>query len=89
VVNRGHHPQRTCIGCGAQDDQNRLIRLTANAQGELTIDPAGGGRGGYLHRRRECWEGFVRRKHTRRAFRREISKSAKEKFIRELNEYRE
>jgi predicted RNA-binding protein YlxR (DUF448 family) len=66
------------------------MRLTVGPQGGLMIAPRGCGRGGYLHYGRECREGFLRRKSTHRAFRVEISKSAKEKFIQELKEgYRE
>ncbi|MPZ75040.1 MAG: DUF448 domain-containing protein [Deltaproteobacteria bacterium] len=86
VASRGHRPQRTCLGCGGKDDQRSLIRLIAGPQGELVIDPRRSGRGGYLHHGRECWQAFIRRKNTHRAFRMEISKNAKETFIQRLNE---
>jgi uncharacterized protein len=85
-----HRPQRTCLGCGGRDDQKNLIRIVAGAGGELMIDSRGQGRGGYLHHRQQCWQAFLRRKNTHRAFRVNIRKEAKEKFIQVLNEgYRE
>jgi uncharacterized protein len=85
-----HRPQRTCLGCGGRDDQKNLIRITIAADGELITDSRGYGRGGYLHHRHNCWQSFVRRKNTHRAFRVNISKEAKQKIIQVLSErYRE
>ena len=85
-----HRPQRTCLGCGDRDDQKNLVRITIAADGELITDARGYGRGGYLHHRRDCWQAFVRRKNTHRAFRVNISKEAKQKLIQVLSEgYRE
>jgi predicted RNA-binding protein YlxR (DUF448 family) len=85
-----HCPQRTCLGCGVRDDQKSLIRITIDADGELITDSRGYGRGGYLHHRHDCWQAFLRRKNTHRAFRVNISKEAKEKLIQVLSEgYRE
>lgn len=85
-----HRPQRTCLGCGARDDQKNLIRLIIGTDGELINDPRGSGRGGYLHHRHDCWQAFLRRKNTHRAFRVNVSKEAKQKLIQVLNEgYRE
>jgi uncharacterized protein len=85
-----HRPQRTCLGCAVRDDQKNLIRLIIGTDGELVNDPKGCGRGGYLHHRRDCWQAFLRRKNTHRAFRMNIGKEAKQKLIQVLNEgYRE
>jgi predicted RNA-binding protein YlxR (DUF448 family) len=85
-----HRPQRTCLGCGDRDDQKNLIRISIGAGGELITDKKGYGRGGYLHHRHDCWQAFVRRKNTHRAFRMNISKEAKQKLIQVLSEgYRE
>jgi predicted RNA-binding protein YlxR (DUF448 family) len=86
VATREHAPHRTCLGCGVQDDQSRLIRLRTGAQGELIADDSSAGRGGYLHRARACWEKFLRRKSVYRAFHMEIGKSIKEKMVQELKE---
>lgn len=86
----GHRPQRTCLGCGVRDDQKSLIRIIIDADGELITDSRGYGRGGYLHHRHDCWQAFLRRKNTQRAFRVNISKEAKQKLIQILSEgYRE
>jgi predicted RNA-binding protein YlxR (DUF448 family) len=74
------------LGCGAQDDRGQLIRLRAGAQGELMADDSLAGRGGYLHRARECWLKFIRRKSVYRAFHRDFGKSEREKLVQELTE---
>jgi uncharacterized protein len=90
VSKRGHRPQRTCLGCGATEEQNKLIRLVVGEERELKVDRWAGARGGYLHPARRCWHAFLRRKSLHRAFHVEIGKDAKEKLIRELTErYRE
>lgn len=76
-------PQRTCLGCGAQDDQQRLIRLAVTDRGRLVVDRARG-RGGYLHRDAVCWRKFLGRKGLHRAFRVEVSRAAKEQFIEDI-----
>lgn len=85
-----HRPQRTCLGCGNRDDQKKLVRISIGPDGELITDKKGYGRGGYLHHRHDCWQAFLRRKNTQRAFRVNISKEAKQKLIQILSEgYRE
>lgn len=84
MSNRSHRPQRTCLGCNGRDEQTGLIRLRATEQGDLQIDTQGEGRGGYLHQRAECWQGFLKRKSLYRAFHVEIDKGAKERLVREL-----
>jgi len=81
---RGHRPQRTCLGCGAQDDQDKLLRLAVTERGELIIAKEKSGRGGYLHRDGACWRGLLRKKGFYRAFHVEISKGATEKIVHEL-----
>jgi predicted RNA-binding protein YlxR (DUF448 family) len=78
------------MGCGAQDDQNKFIRLTVKDETRLTFEIRDHGRGGYLHALPECWQGFLRKKNLHRTFRREVAKDAKERLIQELKErYRE
>ena len=85
-----HRPQRTCLGCADKDNQQNLIRIIIEPNGELISDPRGYGRGGYLHQRHDCWKAFLRRKNTHRAFRVNLSKEAKQKLIQILSEsYRE
>jgi predicted RNA-binding protein YlxR (DUF448 family) len=63
-----------------------MIRLRVAEDGELRWDDGDGGRGGYLHRRAECWRAFLRRKSIYRAFRVEVDKGAKERLVRELEQ---
>jgi predicted RNA-binding protein YlxR (DUF448 family) len=85
----GHEnrPQRTCLGCAGRDDQKSLIRIIIGEGGNLAVDPRGSGRGGYLHRRHDCWQAFLRRKNTHRAFRVNLGKDAKQRLIQLLNDH--
>jgi predicted RNA-binding protein YlxR (DUF448 family) len=74
------------LGCGARDDQHKLIRLTAPDANQLKIDPEGDGRGGYLHYAPDCWQAFTKKKSVYRAFHREIARDARENLVRELKE---
>jgi predicted RNA-binding protein YlxR (DUF448 family) len=85
VPKKGHRPRRTCLGCGSQDDRDCLIRLTVGDEGRLIVDGARG-RGGYLHRKQDCWKAFLGRKAVYRAFRGEISRAERERLIRELKD---
>lgn len=86
VKQRGHRPQRTCLGCGLTEEQNKLIRVIRGNDGGLKIDRLSAGRGGYLHAAQNCWLAFLKRRSHFRAFRVEIEKSAKERLLNELNE---
>lgn len=81
---RAHPALRTCLGCGLRDEQNQLIRLRIREGGRLSADENRAGRGGYLHRARECWEKFVKRKSVYRAFHTEIARDAKQALVQEL-----
>ena len=85
MAKRQDAPERTCLGCGARDRKKLLLRLIVNGVGQLEV-AAHGQRGGYLHRRLECWSAFVGRKSHFRAFRVEVAKLAKEKLLRELKD---
>src|SRR5579872_6888744 len=58
---RSHKPERTCLGCMTRDAQSAMVRLAA-VDGAVRTDERRrlGGRGGYLHARRECLERFAR-----------------------------
>jgi predicted RNA-binding protein YlxR (DUF448 family) len=60
MAKRGHRPQRTCLGCGARDAQDQLIRLAVTGKDQLEVEK-NCGRGGYLHRDAKCQTGFVNR----------------------------
>ena len=85
MAKQGHEPERTCLGCGARERKELLVRLIVNGAGQLEAADHGQ-RGGYLHRRMECWSGFISRKSHFRAFRVEVAKPVKEKLLRELKD---
>jgi len=62
-----------------------LIRLTLVDQGRLVVARTNG-RGGYLHRKQDCWQAFLRRKGIYRAFHVEVSRAAKDRLIQELKD---
>jgi uncharacterized protein len=84
MVNKTHRPQRTCLGCGVRDDKDKLIRLAVTGRDQLAVEPRHG-RGGYLHRDRQCQNAFVGRKGHYRAFHKEVSRAAKAKLIEDLS----
>ena len=50
-------PERTCVGCRAQQVKRELVRIVRSTDGRVEVDPTGkkSGRGAYLHRSKECW----------------------------------
>lgn len=56
-----HSPVRTCLGCRERDAKSAMVRI-ASRRGSIMLDPeaSAGGRGGYLHPRARCLEGFVK-----------------------------
>lgn len=83
---RGHTPMRTCLGCGTVDRQHALLRVVRDAAGVLGVDAArrAGGRGGYLHRRPECWARFAQRKGSVRSWRAAVDRPARAALIAQL-----
>jgi hypothetical protein len=75
----GHVPVRTCIGCGSRERQDALLRVVRDASGVLQLDTRRrrGGRGGYLHQRRECWARFAQRKGPVRSWRATVDRPAR------------
>lgn len=81
-----HVPIRTCMGCGATAPQRDLLRIVRTPAGELRLDDArrAGGRGGYLHRRSDCWARFAKRKGALRSLRAAVDRLARAALIAEL-----
>ena len=70
-----HKLQRTCLGCMQRDAKLEMTRL-AIVGNTIAVDRDAclPGRGGYLHRRAECVEKFIRSKVKEfRSLRRRIS----------------
>lgn len=78
-------PIRTCMGCGATAPRRELLRIVRDDAG-LRLDAAqgAGGRGGYLHRRAECWAGFAKRRGPLRSLRAAIDRPARTALIAQL-----
>jgi predicted RNA-binding protein YlxR (DUF448 family) len=82
-LKRKKPPQRTCLGCGARDDKNKLIRLALTDGHGLQVERFHG-RGGYLHRDLMCHKAFVSRKGHYRAFHVELDRTAKAQLVKQL-----
>jgi hypothetical protein len=80
-------PVRTCLGCGVADPQSALLRFVRDGGGALRLDVQrrAGGRGGYLHRRPECWARFTRRKGPVRSLRAVIDRPARAALVAQLS----
>jgi predicted RNA-binding protein YlxR (DUF448 family) len=74
------------MGCGVSAPQIGLLRVVRSADGALQLDTTrrAGGRGGYLHRSRECWDRFAGRKGMLRSLRATIDRPARAALIAEL-----
>ena len=81
-----HMPMRTCMGCGASEPQRALLRVVRTTAGGLAIDRArrAGGRGGYLHDRRECWTQFARRRGPVRSLRAQVDRAVRTALLEQL-----
>ena len=78
-----HVPIRTCMGCGTAAPQGGLLRVVRTADGGLALDATrrAGGRGGYLHRSRECWDRFAKRKGPLRSLRAAVDRPARAALV--------
>jgi uncharacterized protein len=57
------NPTRTCLGCMQPDAKHAMVRLVSLDGGIVAdFEARHQGRGGYLHRRRECLDHFVKSK---------------------------
>ncbi|MHB1390450.1 MAG: YlxR family protein [Thermoleophilia bacterium] len=85
MVNRGHVPQRLCVGCGQRAARAGLVRFTRGhgaAAGQVVLDPDGGapGRGVYLCPRLECYDNATGK---RRSLQRKLGATATGPELRE------
>jgi len=67
-------PQRRCVGCRDMKDKFLLIRIVANANGDIMPDTTGKahGRGAYLCKNNECLEKAQKSKGLERSLKRAI-----------------
>lgn len=67
-------PLRTCIGCGQVMPQDKLIRISRDKNGRISVDrdrllP---GRGAYICGDADCVEKVIKKRKLNRAFRTEV-----------------
>jgi len=63
-----------------------MLRLVCDEQGGLAIDVTrcAGGRGGYLHRAKDCWERFAQRKGMVRSLRAIVDRPKRTELVEQL-----
>lgn len=67
-------PLRTCIGCGQVMPQDKLIRISRDKNGRISVDRARllPGRGAYICGDADCVEKVIKKRKLNRAFRTEV-----------------
>ena len=77
-------PMRKCIGCMQSRPKNELVRIVADNDGNVSIDPAGRapGRGAYLCRGTECIGLAIRKNALGRNLKTNVSAEAAEELRR-------
>jgi hypothetical protein len=67
-------PQRRCVGCREMKDKISLLRIVANADGEIKFDPNGKaqGRGAYICKNPECLQKTQKSKGLERSLKRAV-----------------
>ena len=64
---------RTCIGCRSACPTSEMVRLSATDRGVAVAEKGRGGRGAWLHPKRECVERAVKARAFARAFKRAVT----------------
>ena len=77
-------PMRKCIGCMESKPKNELVRIVADDDGNVSIDPAGRapGRGAYLCRGTKCVGLAIRKNALSRNLKTSVSAQAAEELRR-------
>ena len=81
-------PRRCCIGCGASQDKESLVRIIRTPEGEVKIDASGrsNGRGAYLCNNMECLQKAIKRKALSRSLKTEIDPSLYDALLKQFSE---
>ena len=76
-------PIRTCVGCGESAARTRMIRMQADADGQLRVASGSAivGRTAYLHAREDCVRALGRSKRLFRSLRKQVDVRARERFV--------
>ena len=84
-----HIPERTCLACGRKTGKVNLLRLTREANGAITIDPAQRlpGRGAYVCRALACGELLKKKKGLHHGFRQPVPMEIYDRVIEFLREH--
>lgn len=80
-------PTRTCVGCGARDAQDAMLRLRRAVGGFVVASaPGGHGRSAYVHAGSMCIRGIARSKGVGRSLRMTVTKETRLDLMRILDE---
>ncbi len=87
-------PLRTCIGCMGVFEQSKLIRVSKNKDGKISVDTDKhrSGRGAYICSNTECINKAIKSRRLNRAFKCEVEEQSYElirKSIEEIIKQRE
>jgi hypothetical protein len=68
------NPKRRCVGCREMKDKASLVRVTANADGKISLDRSGkaAGRGAYVCKNPECLQKAQKSKGFERSLKRAV-----------------
>ena len=79
-----HIPYRTCVACRQVKPKREFIRLVRISDGSVEVDLGGkrAGRGAYLCKTQECWEGGLKGKRLEHTLRATLAHENREQLIR-------
>jgi predicted RNA-binding protein YlxR (DUF448 family) len=82
-------PMRRCVGCMESKPKMQMIRIVAQPEGSVKIDPSGkaNGRGIYLCPNEECFSLARKKRAIGRGLQVEISEENLNKLFEELSDY--
>lgn len=81
-MSKGKKPQRTCVFCRNVAEKDSLIRIVRLSGGGIAVDESGckNGRGAYVCRAPECWEGALNKGSLDRALKTPLKSAEKEQL---------
>ena len=76
-------PERTCVACRKPRGKRELIRIVRTATGAVELDASGkkAGRGAYLCRYGECWDGGLARRALDHALKVQLTPENREALV--------
>lgn len=81
-----HVPMRSCIVCRRQADKSDLLRIVKTQDGGFTVDASGklAGRGAYVCKNAQCFDGLVKKRALNRTFKAQIPDDEYKKLAEQL-----